>query len=191
MKRKILFPLLMAFGLLTALVGCGSTSSSSSAASNTAPKDYAQIIHNARDEETNQYNTIYSGKTDGSFAAIDGFSTGEEYTQEHANEETAMLLELLDLKAEDTNGFAFSISQMMVQSYGVAIVKPAEGKTDTVKAALQGFVDGQRSAMEHYLPDQYEIAKAATVTVAPSGEVIMVCSENGAQVLDSIQKALA
>ena len=44
--------------------------------------------------------------------------------------------------------------------------------------------------MEHYLEDQYQIAKAATVTVAPTGEVILVCAENHDTLLDNIEKAL-
>jgi putative heme iron utilization protein len=80
---------------------------------------------------------------------------------------------------------------MMTRSYGVAIVMPAEGKTDDVKAALENYVQGQQLSMENYLVDQYEIAQAATVTVVPTGEVVLVCSENGDEVLASIEAALA
>ena len=44
---------------------------------------------------------------------------------------------------------------------------------------------------DSYLEDQYQIAKAATVTVAPTGEVILVCAENHDTLLDNIEKALA
>ena len=45
--------------------------------------------------------------------------------------------------------------------------------------------------MEHYLEDQYLVAKAATVTVAPTGEVILVCCEGSDTVLANIKAALA
>ena len=45
--------------------------------------------------------------------------------------------------------------------------------------------------MEHYLEDQYLVAKAATVTVAPTGEVVLVCAEDRAAILTHIEKALA
>lgn len=45
--------------------------------------------------------------------------------------------------------------------------------------------------MEHYLEDQYEIAKAAKVETAPTGEVILVCCEDSDTVLANIKAALA
>ena len=79
----------------------------------------------------------------------------------------------------------------MVQSYGIAIVKPAEGKADAVKQALQDFVTHEQMSMEHYLEDQYQIAKAAKVEVLPSGEVVLVCCKNSDAVLSAIKTALA
>ena len=45
--------------------------------------------------------------------------------------------------------------------------------------------------MENYLADQYEIAKAATVTTLPTGEVVLVCCEDSDAILAAIQEALA
>ena len=64
-------------------------------------------------------------------------------------------------------------------------------KTDAVKSALEAYVTSEQQSMEHYLEDQYQIAKAATVTVAPTGEVILVCAENHDTLLTNIEKALA
>ena len=69
--------------------------------------------------------------------------------------------------------------------------QPAEGKTDAVKQALQDFVTHEQMSMEHYLEDQYQIAKAAKVEVLPSGEVVLVCCENSDAVLSAIKTALA
>ena len=67
----------------------------------------------------------------------------------------------------------------------------AEGKADAVKQALQDFVTHEQMSMEHYLEDQYQIAKAAKVEVLPSGEVVLVCCKNSDAVLSAIKTALA
>ena len=73
----------------------------------------------------------------------------------------------------------------------MAIVQPAEGKAEDVQAALENYVTSQQLAMENYLADQYEIAKAATVTTLPTGEVVLVCCEDSDAILAAIQEALA
>ena len=149
--KKFIAALLAGLTLFT-LVGC----SGGSKADSSTPKDYSQIIHDARSDEDNEYDMIFTKGEDGKFTAIDG-----------------------------------SISSMMVRSYAVAIVKPAEGKTDEVKAALEAYVASEQQSMEHYLEDQYLVAKAATVTVAPTGEVVLVCAEDHDTILANIEKALA
>lgn len=185
MKR--IFSLLLAALCLAALAGCGSSSSSGAA----APKDYSQIISDARTEEMNTYMMIVSpGETEGAFSATGGYSA--DYEADALNDEvTNLYLPMLGLEAGDYEDFAASISLSMIQSYGIAIVKPAEGRTDAVKAALENYVEGQKLSMEHYLEDQYEIARAATVKVVPTGEVVLVCSEDSDTILASIEKALA
>ena len=150
MKRII--AALLAGLCLFALVGCSAGSKADSA----TPKDYSQIIHDARTDEDNEYDMIFTKGEDGSYES-----------------------------------FAASVSSMMVRSYAVAIVKPAEGKTDAVKAALEAYVQSEQQSMEHYLEDQYLVAKAATVTVAPTGEVVLVCAEDHDTILSNIEKALA
>ena len=184
MKRII--AALLAGLCLFALVGCSQNGKADSA----TPKDYSQILHDARSDEQNEYNMIFTKGADGKFTAIDGYSA--EYDADQLSDEIQnMLLPLLNLEDDMYTDFAASLSAMMVQSYGVAIVKPAEGKTEEVQAALQAYVTSEQQSMEHYLEDQYQIAKAATVTVAPSGEVILVCAEDHDTLLANIEKALA
>ena len=184
MKRII--AALLAGLCLFALVGC----SAGSKADSSAPKDYSQIIHDARTDEDNEYDMIFTKGEDGKFTAIDGYSA--EYEAGQLDDEVrSILLPLLNLEDDMYTDLAASISAMMVRSYAVAIVKPAEGKTDAVKSALEAYVTSEQQSMEHYLEDQYQIAKAATVTVAPTGEVILVCAENHDTLLTNIEKALA
>ena len=184
MKRII--AALLAGLCLFALVGCSADSKADSA----APKDYSQIIHDARTNEDNEYDMIFTKGEDGKFTAIDGYSA--EYEADQLNDELKdIVFPLLGLEDGSYESFAASVSSMMVRSYAIAIVKPAEGKTDAVKAALEAYVQSEQQSMEHYLEDQYQVAKAATVTVAPTGEVILVCAEDHDTILSNIEKALA
>ena len=184
MKRLI--AALLAGLTLFALVGCSAGSKADSA----APMDYAQSLHDARTDEENDYDMIFTTGEDGKFTAIDGYSA--EYEAGQLDDEVRnLMMPLLNLEDDMYTDLAASVSSMMVRSYAVAIVKPAEGKTDAVKSALEAYVTSEQQSMEHYLEDQYQIAKAATVTVAPTGEVILVCAENHDTLLANIEKALA
>ena len=191
MKRII--AALLAGLCLFVLVGCSAGSKADSAGSkadSAAPKDYSQIIHDARTDEDNEYDMIFTKGKDGKFTAIDGYSA--EYEADQLNDELKdIVFPLLGLEDGSYESFAASVSSMMVRSYAIAIVKPAEGKTDAVKAALEAYVQSEQQSMEHYLEDQYQVAKAATVTVAPTGEVILVCAEDHDTILSNIEKALA
>ena len=183
--KRIIAALLAGLCLLI-FAGC----SAGSKADSSAPKDYSQILHDARSDEENEYDMIFTRGEDGKFTAIDGYST--EYEADQLDDEIRnMMYPMLNLEDDMYTNFAASISAMMVRSYAVAIVNPAEGKTDDVKSALEAYVQSEQQSMEHYLEDQYQIAKAATVTVAPTGEVVLVCAEDHDTLLASIEKALA
>ena len=64
--KRIIASLLAGLCLL-ALVGC----SAGSKADSSAPKDYSQIIHDARTDEDNEYDMIFTKGEDGKFTAID------------------------------------------------------------------------------------------------------------------------
>lgn len=183
--KRIIASLLAGLCLL-ALVGC----SAGSKADSSAPKDYSQIIHDARTDEDNEYDMIFTKGEDGKFTAIDGYSA--EYEADQLSDEVAnMMMPLLGLEDDMYEDFAASVSGMMVRVYGVAIVKPAEGKTQDVVDALDAYVQSQQKSMEHYLEDQYQIASAARVATVPTGEVVMVCCEDSDTVFENIKKALA
>lgn len=189
--KRILAALLAGAALVTmafSLAACGKPASSPSASS--TPKDYTQILHDARPEEDNEYEMIFSKGGDGKFTAQYGYS--ESYEAGQLNDEIEnMLWPLLGLEDDMVEDFAASVSGMMVQSYAIAIVKPAPGKTDAVVDALKAYVLSEQQSMEHYLEDQYEVAKNAKVETLPSGEVVLVCCENSDTVLANLKKALA
>lgn len=182
--KRFICAALAACMCLSLLAGCGATASSGT----DEPKDYAHILQDARGPELNEVYDVFYLKEDGSLGVTAGNSG--EYTDSQAQDIGSSSLTLLGIDPADCTGFAVSVSQMMTQSYGIAIVQPAEGKADAVKEGLQGFIQQQMDMQEHYLADQYDIAKAAKLEVAPSGEVVLVMCEGAGDVLANIQKAL-
>ena len=110
MKRLI--AALLAGLTLFALVGCSAGSKADSA----APKDYSQILHDARTDEENEYDMIFTKGEDGKFTAIDGYSA--EYEAGQLDDEVrSILLPLLNLEDDMYTDLAASISAMMAVSY--------------------------------------------------------------------------
>lgn len=103
---------------------------------------------------------------------------------------SAFLLEMMGLKAEDMAAFGISASMMNVQAYGIAAVKPAEGKEEAVKEGLQSFIDMQKMNFEFYLADQYEVASSARLETLEDGTVLMVMAQDQDSVFESISKAI-
>ena len=187
MKR--IFAAILSAALCLGLVGCGGSAGSTSAST---PKDYAQIIHDAREADFNEAFMTVSPNAEGEgFVAVDGFSA--DYTEPGQLDSFSndMVLPLLGLDASMYDTFSASVSLMMTNCYGVAIVDPAEGQTEAVVAALENYVVGQQAAFEFYLADQYDIALTGTVTVVDSGEVVLVCCVVGDAEQSSILAALA
>lgn len=100
-----------------------------------------------------------------------------------------MIFETLGLSSEDFEAGALSISLINVRAYGMAIIKPAEGKEETVTAALQNFIAGQQQSFENYLQDQYAIAQAAKCETV-NGYVVMAMGENSDAIFQAISDAL-
>lgn len=170
MKRVLVLVLALTMALAV-LAGCSGKPGDEDAPSLTPEertKLYTDAITNARGEEDNEYNPVLSDPAD-----IPG-----------------MVYELLGFTAEDAEALAVSVSMMNVKAYGVAVVKPVEGKEDAVKAGLQGFIDMQRQNFEQYLPDQYEIAQNARLETLSDGTLVMVVSPDQDSVYDAIAGAI-
>ena len=101
--KRIIASLLAGLCLL-ALVGC----SAGSKADSSAPKDYSQIIHDARTDEDNEYDMIFTKGEDGKFTAIDGYSA--EYETDQLNDELKdIVFPLLGLEDGSYESFAASV----------------------------------------------------------------------------------
>lgn len=191
MKMKRLFAAVLAGTLALACTGCGAAASSGSASVPAAAgKNYAQILHDARTDEYNEsYFILAPDKTGaGTYTATDGFAA--DLDADGLQTQADMLFQMLNLKPEDVDDYAITLSLMNTRSYAVAIVRPAAGKAAEVKKGMQDYIDGQKLNMETYLPDQYEVAKDARIVETDSGEVVLVCCEDADSVLSSIEAAL-
>ena len=185
MKQKRIFSLLLAAVLAFSLVGCGAASSAPA-----RDLDYGQILHEARAAEDNEYYLILTNDKsgEGTYAAIDGYA--DELTADDLTGTADMSFPMLNITPEDVTNYAITLSMMNIRVYGIAIVMPAEGRSEAVQEGFQAYIDSQKMSMEHYLADQYAIAQQARVEVAESGEVILVCCENADTVMDNILTAL-
>ena len=147
MKRII--ACLMAGVMLLALVGCGASGSSGSASS-AAKKDYTQILHDARSDEDNKYEMIFTKGEDGKFTAQYGYSA--EYEADQLSDEVAnMMMPLLGLEDDMYDDFAASVSGMMVSVYGVAIVKARRGQ-DAGRGGCDGCLCPEPAEVHGALP---------------------------------------
>ena len=169
MKKIVTAALALALAL-TALAGCSSKPAAPAAKT---PEELTQLYADAINQsgsEMVQYNPVIS--------------------EVKEDDMSAMILETLGLTAEDMTAFGISMSMMNVKAYGIAAVMPAEGKTDTVKAALQNFIDFQQQSFDQYLADQYEIAKSAKLETLADGTILMVMCENSDAVYEAIKGAI-
>ena len=167
--KKILtlaLSLALAVSVLAGCSGGGSTSGKT-------PEELSQLYSDAITEnggELVEYNPVF--------------------TEIKEDDMSAMILENLGLLVEDMQAFGISSSVMNVKAYGIAAVMPAEGKEDTVKDALQGYIDNQKASFEPYLADQYEVAKNAKLDVLDDGTVLMVMCEGQDTVFEAISSAI-
>ena len=172
MKKILAFALALT---MMALAGCsGSKNESNNDASSTkTPEElvtlYTDAINNCGNEMV-EYNPVMS--------------------ESKEDDGSAFLLETMGLKVEDMTAFGISVSMMNVKAYGIAAVMPAEGKEETVKSALQSYIDTQKMNFEFYLADQYEVASNARLETLEDGTILMVICEDQDTVFDAISSAI-
>ncbi|MEG0614399.1 MAG: DUF4358 domain-containing protein [Oscillospiraceae bacterium] len=130
--------------------------------------ELAAIINGARSEDDNKYNVPLTEK----------------------NKQSEFIFQMLGVTEEQMENYAICVSMMNVKAYGVAIIKPAKDCDKAVKDGVDAFVSTQQKNFEHYLADQYEIAKNAKVEVLKDGTIVLVMCENSDAVYKSITDAL-
>lgn len=86
--------------------------------------------------------------------------------------------DVLNIASEDIEEFLMKMPMMMVQTNTYIVVKPAEGKEETVKAALDAYMVALEKQFEMYLADQYELVKNRKVEKVGDYLVYIVSNNN-------------
>lgn len=184
MKR--ILSLLLILTLAIAAVGCAAQPKDPQP--DPAPKkDYTAILTEARNKEDNDYMEVIGKDEDGKLTLT---HNPMEVDKESFQGTIDMTFEMMSLDVEMMEDMAISSSLMNISAYSIAIVKPAEGKEEAVRKALEGYVELQQKSFENYLPNQYEVTKAAKVETMKTGEIVLVMAEDSDNIMGSIRQAL-
>lgn len=171
MKKVLPLVSLVLCVLIFAACAGAAQSASTAPAKYGSSADYKALIQAAREAELNEsslYNVVTSAQDPLHSAIFTGFQLVEE----------------------DYEKYAISAGAVITIAYGVFIILPKEGRQEAVIAQVEAFVEQQQKAMENYLQPQYEIAKAAIIKTAPSGEVILAMCKDAETVMKSIEDGL-
>lgn len=104
--------------------------------------------------------------------------------------DAAQALEYVGLTPDVVSSFAVSFSMVNTKAFGLAAVMPAPGRQQAVTDGLNSYVARVQQIFERYLPDQYEIAKAAKLVTLSDGTVVLAMCEGQDAVLANIKAAL-
>ena len=85
---------------------------------------------------------------------------------------------IMGLSSEDYVNYAGQMCMAMVSADRVVVIEAAEGKIDTVTAALETFKQSAVAQFELYLPDQYEKAQAGRIVVKGNYAVLVIAGDN-------------
>lgn len=105
-------------------------------------------------------------------------STEDEFSE--------IALGLFQFDPNVAEAFALSISEMMVQAYGIAAVLPKEGQEDAVRESLQYFINTQVQNFTSYLPEQLDVAQSARMETLEDGTILMVMCQEEHRIFDLI-----
>lgn len=101
-----------------------------------------------------------------------------------------LVLGVMGVAPEDLAASALMVSTRGIQAYSIVAVMPAEGKADTVRKGLEGYIDNQKNTFEFYLEDQYQIASNAKLEELSDGTLLLVMCPDQDKVFDSVKKSL-
>lgn len=193
---KKLLTLLIVAALAVSMVACTSNKESSSSvqeSSSVSESSESVSEESAPEESAPEFEIPEANQKLGDIitgARAADFNEAYPILMSNEDPSAQLISDVTGLNYDDMESFAISVSAMNVKAYGVAIIKPAEGKAEAVTTAINTFVENQKKAFESYLPDQKEIADAATVDTLEDGTIVLVMSEGGADVQKAILEAL-
>lgn len=93
----------------------------------------------------------------------------------------------LNIEEADVEEFLMKMPMMMTQSNTYIIVKPSEGREETVENKINEYMKSLETQWETYLPDQYELVKNRKVEKI-GDYLIYIVSNNNELVFNTISK---
>lgn len=178
-KQRMMIPV-MVLALLLALAGCGKVENEM----DKMESQMAQKEELTAAERTQLYQTAIEGARDAEMNESVPVITSPE------DDLASAIFVLLDVTAEDMESFAIAVSPVNVKAYGIAAIKPADGREAAVLNGLQDFIAQQKSNFQQYLADQYAIAEKARLETLDNGTVLMVMCEDQDTVLEHIKTTI-
>ena len=85
---------------------------------------------------------------------------------------------MMGLDMADVANYAGMMAMVNVSADCVVVIEAAEGKIDTVKAALENTKQSIVNSFELYLPDQFEKANAGRIVVKGNYAVLAIAGDN-------------
>lgn len=113
---------------------------------------------NAKEEEINGY-LVYVASSDND-SVLSKIRNSKPLVFAMVEEASSEDIEMvLNLKTTDYDEILMGVASVLVKSNTYIIVKPAEGREETVTTALNTYMTALENQWANYLPDQYELVK--------------------------------
>lgn len=100
----------------------------------------------------------------------------------------SLLESMLGISSTDVEEYAIETPMAIISAQSYMIMKPAKGKKEVVKKAIDSYMERQEEQWSTYLADQYELVRNRKETELGDYLIVIISEDNDA-VLNAIKKA--
>lgn len=174
--KKILSVIIVSVVLLTACSNSGESSSSSTSSSSTSSQTSSESV--SSDTSDSELSESTAEKyAQAALAAV-------EFPKMRKISEPAEIDALFGFDAADFADYSLYTELMGVNLNKVILVKPADGKHDSVSQTLKAYFDEQIESGAYY-PAQQKSAAGAQFGETPDGYIFIIIHENAQTAVDA------
>lgn len=119
-----------------------------------------------------------------------GFAITEAVNLSDMRNEDSQLESFFGLKAENYTEIASFLPMMNVKAGSLVVAKVADGKMEAAKTELTTTLDNLKRNFEHYLADQYELAKNGQI-ITEGDYILYVVSEDNDKAVELFKAYVA